>query len=79
MLNNFKEAIQKLVTQEVEKQVGEKMKEQFKETSLNEIKKILEVYDNVIDQKIADHFQEHFRFISSYLLKEENDTYDETN
>ena len=65
--------------QEVEKQLNEKMKEQFKEISLNEIKKILEVYDDVIDKKISDHFKEHFRFISSYLLNEENETNGEIN
>ncbi len=73
-IEKFKTNIFDFIDKRISISIEKIFEEKFEELSRNQIKKIMEVYDEIIEKKIAYVIQQHLNSISAYLEEnEEND------
>ena len=73
-VERFKTNIFDFIDKRINISIEKIFEKKFEELSRNEIKKIMEVYDEIIERKIARIVQQHLNSISAYLEEnEEND------
>ncbi len=69
MIDEFKDSIENFVKVCVEDEFNKQFKNRFEDLSKQEIEKIMEEFDDVINKKIAFEVKKHFELLTN-LMKE---------